>query len=418
MIDFLPYFTNDGSVGLFSEKENDIYHSSYGALTEAYLKFVLPANLETFFKKKSEIKLLDICYGIGYNSKSFLNYLFQKKILKNKKIKKSFFWKNPKYIGAIYTDNILDEKKRILIHGIDYNETLMKISPFIKTKENFLNSNKNIDSKLKDIIKKSKNKYFKTRFKIEDEINIILTMKLLEQYKTDFFDENIQEILGSKNNSQFFDKNMLNFAKFYQNQRYKTIPEGILSAFLHNIYYRYISLRYKNAKKLLKNNEICINWFKNDARDFVLNTEEVYDIIFLDAFTPAKTPSLWTVDFFQQLFNHLSYDGIILTYSNSAAIRNAFLKNGFYVGKIYNDFEKKYTGTIVSKNNACIQEELDDYDLGLINSKAGILYKDPNFNLTNLEIIANREKEIQKSNLISSTQFIKKYKGDVKCNMK
>ena len=30
-----PYFTNDGSVGLFSPEANDIYHSTYGALTEA-----------------------------------------------------------------------------------------------------------------------------------------------------------------------------------------------------------------------------------------------------------------------------------------------------------------------------------------------------------------------------------------------
>ena len=72
-----PYFTNDGSVGLFSPEADDIYHSTYGALTEAYEKFILPANFLDYFKEKSEIKILDICYGIGYNTKSFLDYFLK-----------------------------------------------------------------------------------------------------------------------------------------------------------------------------------------------------------------------------------------------------------------------------------------------------------------------------------------------------
>ena len=73
MYEFYPYFTNDGSVGLYSEKDNDIYHSTYGALSEAYEKFIQPADFEKFFQNNSEIKILDICFGIGYNSKSFIN---------------------------------------------------------------------------------------------------------------------------------------------------------------------------------------------------------------------------------------------------------------------------------------------------------------------------------------------------------
>ena len=80
MYELHPYFTNDGSVGLFSPEADDIYHSTYGALSEAYEKFVLPANLENFFSNNSEIKVLDICYGIGYNTKNFLNFLINKKI--------------------------------------------------------------------------------------------------------------------------------------------------------------------------------------------------------------------------------------------------------------------------------------------------------------------------------------------------
>ena len=48
MYELFPYFTNDGSVGLYSPKDDDIYHSTYGALSEAYEKFILPANLNEF----------------------------------------------------------------------------------------------------------------------------------------------------------------------------------------------------------------------------------------------------------------------------------------------------------------------------------------------------------------------------------
>lgn len=117
MYELHPYFTNDGSVGLFSPEADDIYHSTYGALSEAYEKFVLPANLENFFANNSEIKVLDICYGIGYNSKSFLNFLIDKKFLnikiKNKnfsnkifeKFSKKIFYKKQNIV-SIHTNNI------------------------------------------------------------------------------------------------------------------------------------------------------------------------------------------------------------------------------------------------------------------------------------------------------------------------
>ena len=77
MEELYPYFTNDGSVGLYSPNDDDIYHSTYGALSEAYEKFILPANFDDYFKNHNEIKILDLCYGIGYNSKSFLNYFYE-----------------------------------------------------------------------------------------------------------------------------------------------------------------------------------------------------------------------------------------------------------------------------------------------------------------------------------------------------
>ena len=102
MEDFIPFFTQDGSVGLYSKSDNDIYHSVYGALSEAYDKFILPVDFYNYFQNKKYINVLDICYGIGYNSKTFLNYFlknfFQKKIQN--------FHNHTENIETIHTDNI------------------------------------------------------------------------------------------------------------------------------------------------------------------------------------------------------------------------------------------------------------------------------------------------------------------------
>ena len=99
MHNFNPYFTNDGSVGLYSDTDNDVYHSTFGALTESYEKFILPANFPKYFQKNNEIKILDLCFGIGYNTKSYLNYLID--FLNIETIDTD----NIKYNDKIYTDN-------------------------------------------------------------------------------------------------------------------------------------------------------------------------------------------------------------------------------------------------------------------------------------------------------------------------
>ena len=57
--------TDDGSIGLYNKEINEIYHSRKGAKKEAFEKFVEPA----LILNKKPLKILDICYGIGYNTK-------------------------------------------------------------------------------------------------------------------------------------------------------------------------------------------------------------------------------------------------------------------------------------------------------------------------------------------------------------
>ena len=132
-------------------------------------------------------------------------------------------------------------------------------------------------------------------------------------------------------------------------------------------------------------------------------------MIFLDAFTPAKLPTLWSIQFFQELYTRSCDDGVLVTYSNSAAIRHAMLKCGFYVGKIF-DIHNRACGTIASKSKCRISHPLDEYDLGLINTNAGVYYCDTNLNLSSDEILKEHEIRKQSLNLQSSSQYIKQHK--------
>lgn len=483
MKDILPFYTKDGSVGLYSNADKDIYHSVYGAYSEAYDKFVIPARFDKFLKNNSEIKILDLCYGIGYNTKSFLNYFInnfsQKKIKKNNSHTENIDTIHTNNINSlicneeIHADNILNNTSIDKIHGdnvcddnfkhlqdnykknknekynelennsgyeknvdkiknesaeinnisinnkkekvykikidaIDYNETLMKLSPLFRFKQ-FFNFSKmtNIETVDKYLSKESPNKL---QHKMLNEVNFIIFMNLLNQYKDNYLTKDVKEILLDKKFSSFFDKNMMDFKKFYENKGYNLSSKGNKLTFLHNIYYQYISKSYKNTLKVLENNEISIKYISSDAREFVKSNLNRYDFIFLDAFTPTKCPALWTYDFFKNLYQHLSYDGMLLTYSSSSVIRNAMLKANFYIGKVFNENENRFTGTVAVKNADLIEHPLDKYEIGLLKTKAGIVYTDINLKDSNEEILERRHFEVKSSNLISSSQYIKNFK--------
>jgi radical SAM protein (TIGR01212 family) len=63
----LPVTTDDGSITFFSEDWKEHYHTKTGARLEAEKKFVAPAKLAVKLQT-ADIKLLDVCFGLGNNS--------------------------------------------------------------------------------------------------------------------------------------------------------------------------------------------------------------------------------------------------------------------------------------------------------------------------------------------------------------
>lgn len=80
--EFIPQLTADGSFTFFSNDFGEAFHSHFGAYQESLLKFVQPTltvaladlggNLSTPHTQQPSLRLLDICYGLGYNTAAAL----------------------------------------------------------------------------------------------------------------------------------------------------------------------------------------------------------------------------------------------------------------------------------------------------------------------------------------------------------
>ena len=73
---FTPQPTDDGSYTFFSEEFQELFHSHSGAKLEAEQKFVNPCQLKVKAKHQKSLKILDVCYGLGYNSAAALEEIW------------------------------------------------------------------------------------------------------------------------------------------------------------------------------------------------------------------------------------------------------------------------------------------------------------------------------------------------------
>ena len=67
-----PVITDDGSTTFWNDHVKEHYHTRTGAHLEAEEKYVQPAHLHELLQNKP-LHLLDICFGLGYNSHAALN---------------------------------------------------------------------------------------------------------------------------------------------------------------------------------------------------------------------------------------------------------------------------------------------------------------------------------------------------------
>ena len=75
MSELKEVLTKDGSFTLRSHIFQENFHSLEGALKETEIKFINPSDLKRFNDKS--LNVLDICFGLGYNSASLFNSLIR-----------------------------------------------------------------------------------------------------------------------------------------------------------------------------------------------------------------------------------------------------------------------------------------------------------------------------------------------------
>jgi tRNA U34 5-methylaminomethyl-2-thiouridine-forming methyltransferase MnmC len=74
--------------------------------------------------------------------------------------------------------------------------------------------------------------------------------------------------------------------------------------------------------------------FKEKSDFRAMNLNEMYDLIYFDAFAPDKQPVLWTAEIFSAIARS-SYSGAVLTtYSSKGIVRRALSSSGFHVTKV------------------------------------------------------------------------------------
>ncbi|WP_457749867.1 tRNA (5-methylaminomethyl-2-thiouridine)(34)-methyltransferase MnmD [Sulfurimonas sp.] len=205
--------SDDGSYTAYSKEYDEHYHSTKdGALHESMTKHILPAFLHV--KNKNEVTILDICYGLGFNT--LATVLYYKKHAPHMKV-------------TIYSPE-LDEK-------------------LVKSLVNF-------------------------------------------EYPQDF--NELREIIQTLSS------------------------EGVY-----------------------KSDNLFIEIFLGDAREYIQQFENRFDIVYQDAFSLASNPILWTQEYFNDIKKSMKSDAILTTYSIALKTRLALHVNGFHIyinkGKDYRD---------------------------------------------------------------------------------
>jgi len=175
--------TEDGSNTLFSQKYKQPFHDlKTGAIKESLTKHVVPAL--SFQKNKKHLRILDICFGIGYNTLSTIYYIIKNNLMINIEIFSPEF--DLKLINSLNDFEYPDEFNQILpiikslSKDLKYKNDTICITIHIGDAREYIKTLENIDIVYQDAFSSEVNKelwtveYFKDIYKSCNE-NAILT---------------------------------------------------------------------------------------------------------------------------------------------------------------------------------------------------------------------------------------------------
>ncbi len=163
-----------------------------------------------------------------------------------------------------------------------------------------------------------------------------------------------------------------------------------------------------------------IHWGDARQKIFEIKNSLKFDLILLDPFSPQKCPELWSKQFISLLSERLSVEGRLITYSSAASIRASLQQAGLKLYSIVPTIDNKNkwsSGTVAMKKKLEQQfisqsyhlKDLSTRELEHLNTRSSIPYRDPTGRGNSREIILTREIEQNKSQLINTSSWRKRW---------
>ncbi|QKF80787.1 tRNA (5-methylaminomethyl-2-thiouridine)(34)-methyltransferase MnmD [Halarcobacter ebronensis] len=207
--------TIDGSNTLFSTKYNQHFHDlKTGAIQEAFTKHIIPSL--KYHKNKKNLKILDICFGIGYNTLSTIYYLQKNNIEINLEIFSPEF--DLELIESLKDFEYPEEFKELksiieeLSKNKKYQKNKLKIELFIGDAREYIKTLKEIDIVYQDAFSSEVNselwsvEYFKDIFEATKDDCIVTTYSIATNVRLSLYEAGfeIYEINPNGNRKQTF----------------------------------------------------------------------------------------------------------------------------------------------------------------------------------------------------------------------
>ncbi len=159
-------------------------------------------------------------------------------------------------------------------------------------------------------------------------------------------------------------------------KEHEIIKDKVREYFLNKLGYSYKS-KYKNVILTV-----------GDARKVKFYN---YDVVFHDAFSPKRDPTLYTYNFLKKLYNSMNKNSVLSSYSSSIPFRRALVENNFIISEEKSP-ERKRGITLAYKDIDYKPNRVNEVDERLIAlSISSIPYIDKTLSWSKEKIIKYRE---------------------------
>ncbi|MGQ9865831.1 MAG: tRNA (5-methylaminomethyl-2-thiouridine)(34)-methyltransferase MnmD [Pseudanabaenaceae cyanobacterium] len=154
-------------------------------------------------------------------------------------------------------------------------------------------------------------------------------------------------------------------------------------------------------------------WWGDARQTIAQMPTAAVDAVFLDPFSPRRCPELWTWEFLQAVTRCLKPTGYLATYCCAAAVRATLRDLGLHLWAS-EPLGRKAPGTIAAWTDLGLPPRcrpLTPPEWDILNTRAGLPYRDPTLTDPAAVILARRAEEQSRSDRQTSSQWLKRHRS-------